>query len=233
MSLEKQRRESGDVKILHLILRVLCELLIANGLHKRRIVRIWRYTRHHFLCLFFERRSPPNFQTAWQTSLPPFFVCRLIALQIPGDRSLRRLPCAPRLRLRCSRSPECVPCAPRLRLRCSRSPSASGSGGPVLRWGHRKKPGFRAFWDSPPELREDDPLRNSPQNSPFGEIRGHADFEGENERTACPRFSKRRKMPFYCQLKSKNDAFSRKARLKSHSARYIFIESPTDILTEV
>ena len=99
--------------------------------------------------------------------LPPFSVCRLIALQIPGVRSLRRLPCAPRLRLRCSRTPPCgvwVPPPPRLR-RTSRP--------------------NKVF----------DFLGERGQNSPFREFRGHGNFEGEIERTACPRFSKRRKMP--------------------------------------
>ena len=36
-----------------------------------------------FFCPSFRRRPPISDKSAWQTSLPPFFVCRLIALQIP------------------------------------------------------------------------------------------------------------------------------------------------------
>ena len=57
-----------------------------------------------FFCAFFRRRSPSNFKTAWQTgSLPRFFVCRLIALQVrPCGRSLgaialRSSPCGLRM----------------------------------------------------------------------------------------------------------------------------------------
>ena len=92
-----------------------------------------------FCALFPERRSPPNFKTAWQTRLPWLFVCRLIARKsrVSGlcgdcvallfeDAHARFIIVryAPRLHLRCSRSPlrgVWVPPPPRLR-RTSRPP---------------------------------------------------------------------------------------------------------------
>ena len=59
--------------------------------------------RHHFLCPFLSGDRRQTSKPLGKQCLPPFSVCRLIALQIPGSRSLRRLPCAP---LRgCSRTP--------------------------------------------------------------------------------------------------------------------------------
>ena len=67
-------------------------------------VRFW--VRPPFFVPFFRAAVAAKLQKRLANrSLPQFFVCRLIALQIPGVRSLRRLRCAPRLRLRCSRTP--------------------------------------------------------------------------------------------------------------------------------
>ena len=148
--------------------------------------------------------------------------------------------------------------------------SAFGSGliwyfsSPVFEAETPERAGFFRSPDPPRELREDDPCRSSPQNSPFGEFRGHADFELKREnfpcpdspngekcrpilrqiRTSCVPDSDLEKKPLSAtparprhfinarafiasEIKSKNGVFSRKNHLKSHSARYIFIESPT------
>ena len=62
--------------------------------------------RHHFLCSFPEAAVAAKLQNRSANSLPPFFVCPLIARK-SRCRSLRRLRCAPRRSLRCSRTPLC------------------------------------------------------------------------------------------------------------------------------
>lgn len=67
---------------------------------------------------------------------------------------------------------------------------------PVLRQKRRRKPGFSVLWILRLSLTPEFFSREDPRNSPFGEFRGHADFQVSREKSLCPPFSKRRKMPF-------------------------------------
>ena len=110
----------------------------------------------------------------------------------PGVRSLRRLPCAPRPTVCGAHAHRFAVSGFRLRrgfggqaghhfFVATRRYSATYISFCARFFGAEtpEKAGFFRSPASPRELREDDPLRNSPQNSPFREFRGHGNFEGE------------------------------------------------------